>query len=437
MKHSPLIPLSIKATLFSLLLASAALAQETDPKGELFDDDGLPRILVAPSVQKRDRIAIAPLKCVAASLCDNVQKQLARNLEISTFFEIIDSKTFVANMDQESLTETNWPDWFNVGARYLIKGEISGSGPYRLELRLYNVVEKQVVKVKGQSHRTVPAKGVHAAVDEFINGVIGALTGKPGIFGTHIVYAVKTGSGTRGIGLMEMDGHGRRGVAGGDTINMLPHFAPGGAVLYTSFRSGKPDLWVGKKRLTNDSYHYRGASYSKSGQLAASLSMGDGSNIFILSAGGKIERRLTRGGQNVSPTWSPDGGQVAFVSDRAGGPQVYVVSAGGGSARRVTMAGGYNSTPHWGNNGVIVFGAMTGTGADIFTVDPETSDMVRITQDQGTNTDPCWSPDGRYIAFVSVRKGHGKRIWLASPDGRWQFPISSKSGGFSTPRWGN
>ncbi len=431
-RSQPLLVLGVLA-----VLVPAATFAQTDDKGSdgLFDDDGLPRVVVAPSVRKRDRIALPGVRCKGtSSVCDAIDAQLARNLELSTFFEILDRKTFVANMDRETLVDTEWPDWFNVGARYLVKGRLTGSGPYTLELRFYNIIDKQAVRVKGQTHRGIAAKAVHGAVNEFINGIIEALTGHPGPFGTHIVYAVKTSASTRGIAVMEMDGSNKRGIAGGDSINLFPKFA-GGGVLYTSFKPGHPQLYVGTKRLTHDSYHYRGAAYGPGGQLAASLSMGSGSDIYLLSGDGKVLRALTRGGMNVSPTWSPDGGQIAFVSDRAGGPQVYVMSSGGGGARRITMAGAYNSTPHWGKNGLIAFAGMTSTGSDIFSVDTS-GNIERITQDQGTNTDPCWSPDGRYIAFVSMRRGHGKRIWIASADGRWQFPVSKRSGGYSTPRWG-
>lgn len=401
-----------------------------------FDDDGLPRVIVGPAQRTRDRVAQVNIKCLSQSTkCKAIDTQLAHNLELSTFFELLDSKTFVANMDAETLVETSWPDWFNVGARYLIKGLLKGDGPYDLELRFYNILEKTTVNIPGQSSKGLSKDQIAPAVNQFINGIIGVLTGKPGIFGSRLVYAAKTGPGTRAIGMVQMDGSKQRGIIGGGTINLFPHFSPSGGVLYTSFRSGKPDLWQGKKRLTNDPWHYRGASYSSSGVLAASLSKGSGSDIYIVT-GGKPTKRLTHGqGENVSPTWSPDGSQLAFVSDRAGGPQIYVMSASGGGARRLSMAGGYNSTPHWGVNNLVTFASMTDGGSDIFTVDMSGT-MVRITQDQGVNTDPCWSPDGRYIAFVSRRKDHGKKIWLASADGRWQFPITKRNGGYSTPRWG-
>ncbi len=422
-------------TAFSLAIAACLLSGLASAQVDL-DTEGLPaQVTVGPMSQKRFQLAIAPVKCEGdASICDAVSKQLARNFEMSTFFELLDSKTFVANMDRETLNDTSWADWRNVGAGHLVKVIVRGSGAIDLDMRFYEVLAQKAVAVKGQSASGLGGKAVHAAVDTFINGVIDAVTGQPGIFGSKLVYAVKTGQQTRGIGTVEMDGHGQGGLIGGDTISMLPSFANGG-VLYTSFRGGKPDLYIGSKKLTNNPWHYRGASMGPGGTIAAALSKGSGTDIYLLDGGGNPTTRLTNGeGQNVTPSWSPDGSKIAFVSDRAGGPQIYVMGAGGGGASRVTMAGGYNSTPHWGKNGLIVFAAMTGAGSDILTVD-EGGGMKRITQNQGTNTDPCWSPDGRFIAFVSTRDGT-KHLYLSNEDGRWQFRITEKGGGFSTPRWG-
>ena len=239
--------------LISALAPSPAAAQDSGP---LFDDEGLPRIIVGPAEHRRDKIAVADIKCLGdKSKCEQINRQLRRNLEISTFFEVLNSKTYVANKESETLVNTKWPDWFNVGARYLIKGRLSGKGPYDIELRFYNVLEKQEVKIKGQTSLAVPSSRVRKVVNNFINGIVGKLTGKRGIFGSHIVYAAKTTATTRGIAMVEMDGHGRRGIAGGGTINQFPHFAPGG-ILFTSWRDGKPEFWVGKKKIIYDAWQY-------------------------------------------------------------------------------------------------------------------------------------------------------------------------------------
>ena len=136
-----------------ILMFECSVFAQSPPTEGLMDEEGLPRVVVGPAEISRDRLAVAPVKCDGAGVvCDEVNKQLRRNMEISTFFEVLNSKTHVANMDKESFTDTKWADWFNIGARYLVKGSVSGSGTYSVQLRFFNVLEKQLITVKGQSH---------------------------------------------------------------------------------------------------------------------------------------------------------------------------------------------------------------------------------------------------------------------------------------------
>jgi Tol biopolymer transport system component len=77
--------------------------------------------------------------------------------------------------------------------------------------------------------------------------------------------------------------------------------------------------------------------------------------IFVrpLTPGSKELQVTTDGGQNMQPTWSPDGKMIAFHSRQRGG--IWVIPALGGIARQLTE-----------------FGA-----------------------------DPAWSPDGQWISFQS------------------------------------
>lgn len=424
------------ALVISLTAESSVLGQQSTgpaPSKDLFDSI---HVVVGPSGRALDPIALVPAKGDKAA-CAEIDSVLERDLTISGYFKVLDQSSFIANLNTETLENTSWADWFNVGAKYVIKATAAASSDgVALEFRLFDISEKRTIRVKGQSARVASGE-VRRATHRFVNGVIEAVTGKPGLFGSEIVMSIKTGPWVRDIISMEMDGSGRRTLVSNGSSNMFPRWGPGGSLLYTSFLPGIPSLFIGGRRLTNDTREYRGADFSPDGHtIAASVDMGGQSDLVLVDPkNGAILRRLTETEwDEVSPSWSPDGKMIAFVSNRTGNPQIYVMSAGGGEARRLTMAGAYNTSPRFGPHGLVVFAGMDGYTSDIFTVDLE-GNISRLTQDQGSNKDPAWSPDGRYIVFLSNRSG-GWKVYIMTQDGRYQFPITETAGGYATPDWG-
>jgi Tol biopolymer transport system component len=77
-----------------------------------------------------------------------------------------------------------------------------------------------------------------------------------------------------------------------------------------------------------------------------------GRDLYVVTADGAAERRLTqsaeRGVADRGPTWSPDGSQLAFESfdrDRASESALYTVNADGRCESRVSAVGGWR--PEW------------------------------------------------------------------------------------------
>lgn len=417
--------------MLAVLASRAPSARAAD--NPLASDDASLEVIVGPGAHDLQPMAIPGAKCegASASACAIVTHTLRRCMLISFMFKLLPPRSFLADPAAESLAAPDWKSWDNVGARWLIKAEVKGAGPYTVELRLYNVLERKVLRVKEQSFSGITEKKLRNAVHRFCNGVLEVLTGSAGVFHTRIAYAARVAPGVKAIGMVGMDGGGKTGLIGNGSINMLPSWGNGG-VYYTSFLSGKPDIWKHKQRITHDAGHYRKVSV-RAGKMVASIAYGGQSDIYLMSMDGRVLKNLSRSGADeVSPSISPDGSKVAFVSSRAGGLQVYTMSIGGGGATRVTHGGSYNYAPDWGPNGLIAFAGMDGGSSDIFTV-TEGGSMARLTQDQGSNKDPAWSPDGRYLAFYSSRS-EGRGIYLMSADGRYQYRIA-KGGGRGNTAW--
>ena len=397
-------------------------------------DDSL-HVIVGPGARTLEPIAIPDVVCTSASqsACGTVTSVLRRDMLLSFFFDVLTPRSYLVDPASEPVAAPSWKDWVNTGARYLIKAEVVGPAPYKLTFRLYNVTGQEAIPAASKSFSGVSERGLRKKTHQFCNAVLGAVTGTPGVFDTRMAFTSKVGPGVKSISVVGMDGHGRGGLVSNGSINMLPSWGFG-ALIYTSFRHGKPDIFFGKKRLSKDAGHYRKAAVSPNGaNIVVSISYGGQSDLYLMGKDGKVIRNLTNSpSDEVSPTFSPDGSRVAFVSSAAGGPQIYVMSVGGGGVSRLTHAGKYNYAPDWGPNGLIAFAGLDEGSSDIFTV-TEGGQIARLTQDQGSNKDPSWSPDGRYIAFVSQRSA-GSGIYLMSADGRYQMMIS-KGGGAGNIAW--
>jgi dipeptidyl aminopeptidase/acylaminoacyl peptidase len=76
------------------------------------------------------------------------------------------------------------------------------------------------------------------------------------------------------------------------------------------------------------------------------------SSLWLVDAAGGEPRRLTQGGSDGAPEWSPDGRRVAFLSKRGDDETaaLYVISPGGGEARRVAGAPYGLRAPKWLSN---------------------------------------------------------------------------------------
>ena len=396
-------------------------------------------VVVGPTARALDPVAVSPFACpeAARDACKEILEVLERDLMISGFFQVLDKAAFLGDPAKADPSAPRFDDWFNVGAKYLVTVAVAkGTSGLDLRFRLFGVGDRKAITVKGSTANGVQSNRVRRAVHSFVNGVIEAITGKAGIFGSQVVLSLKLPGFERSLVAMDMDGSGRRTRVDNGSSNMFPRWAPGGGVLYTSFLSGLPQIYHDDRRITHDERQYRGAAFSSDGsRIVASVDMDGQSDLVLLDPKtGEITKRLTESEwDEVSPSWSPDGRTIAYCSNKTGRPQIYLINADGSSERRLTMRGSYNTSPRFGPTGLVAFLGMDDFVSDLFTVDMS-GNINRLTQQQGSNKDPTWSPDGRWLVFLSDRAG-AWRVFLMTEDGRYQFPITGTGEPWGTPDW--
>ncbi len=361
---------------------------------------------------------------------------LSKDMDITGLFQVLDPASFPAQLHSEGLGFSS-ALWSQVGAQAVIKMKASGG---QLEGRVYVVARGDQATLT----KTYRNADIRDAIHEFANDIVQSFTGKRGVFGSRIVFAM-SGRGAHEIGSIDMDGGRMAVLTKMGTDNLLPAYSPGGGeIAFTSYARNNPDLWIvsaggGRaRRVSKQPGLNTGAAWSPDGRvIALTLSHEGNSEIYRISPDdGRVLARLTQTSAiDSSPSFSPDGSQIAFVSNRQGSPQIFVMPATGGAAKRVTFQGKYNQTPRFSpraDKPQIAFTGRDEKGAfDVFILDLKSNRIDRVVwQGKGSNLDPTWSPDGRLLAYTSTRGG----IFVYNPETRHEVQVWK--GSASSPSWG-
>lgn len=415
-----------KISLFASSLALAAIVAALalpvvgqDEPTQSQQEESLPERVAVIDVDSPERslyrIAVPNLRG-EGSLGPQGAEVLRNDFRLVSLFEVLDSRSFVADLDAEGLGIT--PDsWTAVGAQGVIKGQIVVEGrQIRVQMRLFEVAHGASPTLS-RTYRGSRAE-LRQFMHQFANEVLQVLTGRAGAFGTRITFARRRGVGRKDIMVASFDGESVSRVSSGDGISMLPAFGRGGVwySILTEERMFITRTGVEDRAIIESDGLNMGVSVC--GRRVFFSSTRDGnSEIYSANLQGQDVRRLTNHpGIDVSPTCGGPGGQIAFVSTRHGSPQIFSMNGRGGNVTRITFRGHHNQTPQWCTGGpdgpLLAFTGQAG-GFDVFTVNLRTQEYTRLTQGQGVNKDPTWSPDCRMIAFYSSRGG----IFISNPEG--------------------
>jgi TolB protein len=367
---------------------------------------------------------------------------LSDTLAFTGYFKMLDRQAFLMDPRNPDIiaSQINFRNWTAIGAELLITGGIlMKDGIMETELRLFDTIKEELVigkRYKGGTDDTT------RMIRRFCGEVMYHLTGHRGVFDSKIAF-LSSLAGKKEIYISDFDGQNPKQFTRHEDITLFPAWSSDGKwMAYTSYGKGQPGLYI--RNLTEN----RVVTLDKKGiqitpawvpgkfELAATLSFSGDQEIYLLTGGGKIIKRLTNSrGIDVEPTWSPNGKQMAFVSKRSGTPQIYIKDMTSGRVRRLTFQGRYNTQPDWSPKGdKIVYSTMEVGRIDIYTIGVDGGNRVRLTENQGDNEAPSWSPDGSLIVFNSTREGRSK-IYIMTAFGTDQRRLISMPGEQTNPKW--
>lgn len=131
------------------------------------------------------------------------------------------------------------------------------------------------------------------------------------------------------------------------------------------------------------------------------------------------------------PAVHPSGDRVAYVSSDEGNPELFVRSLAPDqdrSPRRLTWSKGDDKAPQWSPDGrSIAWVSVRGGVGNVFLMNADGSRPRALSPSDRDQAEPRWSPDGAHLAFVERREGRHTSIVVARPTGERVLETGSTS----------
>lgn len=168
-------------------------------------------------------------------------------------------------------------------------------------------------------------------------------------------------------------------------------------------------------------------------------------------------KQLTFGGENAEAYFSGDGKKLIFQSTRGGNgcDQIFTMNIDGSDVRMVSTGKGRTTCSYFYPNGKRITYSSTHLadalcppkpdfskgyvwaiypGYDLFSANPDGSDLKQITKAPGYDAEAVISPNGKRIAFTSMRDGD-LDVYTMDLDGKNVVRLTTELGYDGGPFW--
>jgi eukaryotic-like serine/threonine-protein kinase len=175
-----------------------------------------------------------------------------------------------------------------------------------------------------------------------------------------------------------------------------------------------------------------------SGQIAFASSRTGVPQIYLVNLDTSGLTQLTELDEGAcQPSWSPDGSQIVFISPCAGradltdsiyrNSSLYLMNADGTGQKPLTNVPSSDFDPAWSPDGKrIAFTSLRDSKRDIYLLTVETGAIVRLTTVSGDvqeNIQPSWSPAGNLIVYT-VKRFNAYQVWVMDDTGQGNVQIA-------------
>jgi Tol biopolymer transport system component len=228
--------------------------------------------------------------------------------------------------------------------------------------------------------------------------------------GESIVFSSQSEDGNFDIYIMSTSGGNIQRLTRHMGDNYSPSISPDGRrIVFTSTAGGEQDIWVmgidgsNPTRLTWNNVDDVDPEWSPDGtRISFTSNLAGATSLFVMNADGTNIRQLTYGinveGRN---DWSPDGRYLAFYAGPPGDKDIYLVHIDCANLsngcdrsllRRLTN-GGNNKAPSFSPDGQWIAYASNASGKNqIFIIRVDGGEVRQLTFDDHTNWQPRWGP---------------------------------------------
>ena len=209
-----------------------------------------------------------------------------------------------------------------------------------------------------------------------------------------------------------------------------------------SFQAYQRNLvWIdrtGKStNITEGVKPYSSPMISPDGKRIALTLQGSSFDVWVYDLERDTFTKVSFGGDDYEPYWSPDGKMLAYDSSKSGNMELYVKHGiVQGEETMLTDGPGFRDLFGWTPDGrEIVFShGNRETGTDLYAVAVEGDHKRRpLVVAPFNQTEASVSPDGKWLAYVSDESGQSEVFVQAMNDPNARAQISSETGNF--PRW--